>query len=132
MNELIEKLFAPAFQNSYLKQKHDGSAELCARLVKQCATEPLAPTLRSRDAELLADRAGDSLLDFAVPRYSGAATVHGIAVDGVVGAFAVQVAAVGLEVPHQVATLHAAGTSTVMVSQMAVPAASLAAFSRYA
>lgn len=87
--------------------------------------------LRSWDGELIANRASHSVFDFGVSRYGRASPVGRISVDGVVGALSVQMAAVFLEVPQQVAAFHAAGTSIESVSQIAVPGRSLAAFSRY-
>ena len=65
-----------------------------------------------------------------MPRNGSAAPVLRIPINGVIGALAVQATSTLLEMTDKIATLHAAGTSTVSVSQMALPGASFAAFSR--
>jgi hypothetical protein len=57
-------------------------------------------------------------------------TVGRIPINRVVRALAIQIAAVALQMGDQIAPLHAAGVSIVIVSQIALPGASFLAFSR--
>jgi len=65
-----------------------------------------------------------------MPGDGGASAIGRVAVNGMVGAFTVEMATRTLEVPNQIAPFHPTGTSMEMVSHMAPPGASLRAFSR--
>ena len=94
---------------------------------------PLTPGLRGSGAintELVADGSCGGVLDLAVPGDWGAAAVVRVAVDRVVGTFAVEMTAAPLDVANQLPPFHEEGTSTEMVSQMAFPEASFWALSR--
>jgi hypothetical protein len=81
-------------------------------------------------AELIADGSRRCLLNFAMPRNGGASAIFRIAMDRMVGSFPIQKTSILLQMSNKIAAFHAAGTSTVSFSQMALPGASLAAFSR--
>ena len=86
---------------------------------------------RPRNPKLIANGAGDQLLDFPVARNRRRDSCGWIPVDGVARSLSVDDAAVLFEMAHQIATFHArAGRSMVSVSQMAPVGAALAARAR--
>lgn len=87
-------------------------------------------SLRPGDAELTADGSRGGFFDFAVAGDGGATAVGGIAVDAVVRALAVEVAAEFLYVGNEVASFHDTPVSIESVSWMASPGISRSAFSR--
>jgi hypothetical protein len=86
--------------------------------------------LRAWNAELIADGSRCRFLNLTMSGKGCALAILGIAMDRMIRAFSIQVTAMFLHVSNKIAALHAAGTSTVSFSQMALPGASLAAFSR--
>jgi hypothetical protein len=62
--------------------------------------------------------------NFAVARHSATTTVGRISVNRVIGTLAIQFAPMVDQVADEVTALHATGTSTVRLSQMALPGAS--------
>ena len=62
--------------------------------------------------------------------HSCASSILGVSIDRVVSSIAVQVASAIFQMADKVAAFHAAGISIVSVSHMALPGASLTAFSR--
>ena len=101
-------------------------------LIRQGGDLPLERAQsRSRNAELLTNRAGCRVFDFTMPWHGRAATIGRIAINGVAATFTIKDATMALEMANQFTTFHYTATSTDSVSQIVPLGASLSAFSRY-
>ena len=81
-------------------------------------------------AELITNCSCRGFFDLSMTGYGCTSPICRISINRVIGPLAIQVTSILFQVANKIATLHAAGRSTEIVSQIELPGASLAAFSR--